>query len=98
MRSWTKLMRSTVVSILCNLETSDLKVPMMRSPRSLFDSYDRRAVLRMGAAGLIGLAAPRRLIAADRLRINVVNTSGNTNLMIASLLKQEGMFDQLELV
>jgi ABC-type nitrate/sulfonate/bicarbonate transport system substrate-binding protein len=51
----------------------------------------------VGAAAAVISITPRRLIAADRLRVNVVNTSGNTNLVIASLLKQEGLFDQFEL-
>ena len=40
---------------------------------------------------------PRPLIAADRVKINLVNTSGNTNLVLAALLKQERIFDQLGL-
>src|SRR3979409_299521 len=58
---------------------------------------DRRSVLRTGAAAAFSLATPRSLLAADRLKINVVNTSGNTNIVVATLLKQEGIFEQLGL-
>ena len=57
----------------------------------------RRDVLRGGAVAALGLITPRRLTAADRLKINVVNTSGNTNVVLATLLKQEGIFEQLGL-
>jgi ABC-type nitrate/sulfonate/bicarbonate transport system substrate-binding protein len=56
---------------------------------------ERRNLLRAGAAAAFSLFAPRSLMAADRLRINVINTSGNTNVVLATLLKQEGMFEQL---
>jgi ABC-type nitrate/sulfonate/bicarbonate transport system substrate-binding protein len=36
-------------------------------------------------------------MAADRLAVNVVNTAGNTNMVLAALLKQEGIFEQLGL-
>jgi ABC-type nitrate/sulfonate/bicarbonate transport system substrate-binding protein len=52
-------------------------------------------VLRAGATVAVGLTTPPPLIAAERLKINVVNTSGNTNLVLAALLKQEGFFEQL---
>src|SRR4029077_8047761 len=58
---------------------------------------DRRDVLRGGAVGALGLITPRPLLAADRLKINVVNTSGHTNVVLATLLKQEGIFEQLGL-
>jgi ABC-type nitrate/sulfonate/bicarbonate transport system substrate-binding protein len=58
---------------------------------------DRRDVLRAGAVAAFGLIAPRPMMAADRLRINIVNTSGNTNVVLATLLKQEGIFEQLGL-
>jgi ABC-type nitrate/sulfonate/bicarbonate transport system substrate-binding protein len=58
----------------------------------------RRELLRAGvAAAAFGLIVPRPLMAADRVKINLVNTSGNTNLVLAALLRQEGMFDQLGL-
>ena len=58
---------------------------------------DRRGVLRAGAVAAFGLIAPRPLTAADRFKISVVNTSGNTNIVLATLLKQEGIFEQLGL-
>jgi NitT/TauT family transport system substrate-binding protein len=58
---------------------------------------DRREVLSAWAAASFGLIAPRPLQAADRLKINVVNTSGNTNVVLATLLRQEGIFEQLGL-
>jgi ABC-type nitrate/sulfonate/bicarbonate transport system substrate-binding protein len=58
---------------------------------------DRRDVLCAGAAAAFSLVAPRPLIAADRLKVNIVNTSGNTNVVLAALLKQEGIFEQLGL-
>jgi NitT/TauT family transport system substrate-binding protein len=72
---------------------------MIRSgERQSCDSgLDRRDVLRAGAAAVFSLIAPRRLMAADPLKINVVNTSGNTNVVLATLLKQEGIFDRLGL-
>jgi ABC-type nitrate/sulfonate/bicarbonate transport system substrate-binding protein len=73
---------------------------MIRSaePRSCDSSgLDRRAVLGGGAAATFGLLTPRPLMAADRFKINVVNTSGNTNLVLAAFLKQEGFFEQLGL-
>jgi ABC-type nitrate/sulfonate/bicarbonate transport system substrate-binding protein len=66
--------------------------PSGKGPR-----LDRRAVLSAGVAASLGLLAPRPLTAAERLRINVVNTSGNTNVVLATLLKQEGIFEQLGL-
>jgi NitT/TauT family transport system substrate-binding protein len=57
----------------------------------------RRAVLRAGTAAALALMTPRRLMAADRLPINIVNTSGNTNVVLATMLKQEGIFEQLGL-
>jgi ABC-type nitrate/sulfonate/bicarbonate transport system substrate-binding protein len=68
-----------------------------QSGKGLNSRLDRREVLSAGAAASLGMLAPRRLKAADRLRIKVVNTSGNTNLVLAALLKQEGMFQQLGL-
>ncbi len=73
---------------------------MIRSAASgqrLDSRLDRREVLSAGAAASFGLIAPRPLHAADRLKINVVNTSGNTNVVLATLLKQEGLFEQLGL-
>jgi ABC-type nitrate/sulfonate/bicarbonate transport system substrate-binding protein len=72
---------------------------MIRSgERQSCDSgLDRRDVLRAGTAAVFSLIAPRRLMAADPLKINVVNTSGNTNVVLATLLKQEGIFDRLGL-
>jgi ABC-type nitrate/sulfonate/bicarbonate transport system substrate-binding protein len=58
---------------------------------------DRRAVLHAGAAAALSLAAPRSLRAAERLRVNMITTSGNTNMVLTTLLKQEGMFDELGL-
>ena len=68
-----------------------------RSCKLLGSRFDRRDVLRAGASAAFGLTAPRSLMAADRIRINVVNTSGNTNVVLATLLKQEGIFEQLGL-
>jgi ABC-type nitrate/sulfonate/bicarbonate transport system substrate-binding protein len=65
--------------------------------KELRSGLRRREVLRAGAAATFGLFMPRPLMAADRVKINLVNTSGNTNLVLAALLKQEGMFDQLGL-
>jgi ABC-type nitrate/sulfonate/bicarbonate transport system substrate-binding protein len=59
--------------------------------------FDRREVLRAAAVAACGLIAPRPLMAADRQRINIVNTSGNTNVVLATLLRQEGIFEQLGL-
>jgi ABC-type nitrate/sulfonate/bicarbonate transport system substrate-binding protein len=56
--------------------------------------FARRDVLCAGAAAAFGLIAPQASRAADRLKINIVNTSGNTNLVLAALLKQEGFFEQ----
>jgi ABC-type nitrate/sulfonate/bicarbonate transport system substrate-binding protein len=73
---------------------------MIRSAASglrLDSRLDRRGVLSAGVAASFGLIAPRPLRAADRLKINVVNTSGNTNVVLATLLKQEGIFEQLGL-
>jgi ABC-type nitrate/sulfonate/bicarbonate transport system substrate-binding protein len=67
------------------------------SGKGLNSRLDRRAVLRAGVAASLGMLAPRPLTAADRLKINVVNTSGNTNVVLATLLKQEGIFEQLGL-
>jgi ABC-type nitrate/sulfonate/bicarbonate transport system substrate-binding protein len=58
---------------------------------------DRRDVLCAGAAATLGLIAPRPATAAERLSINLVNTSGNTNMVLAALLRQEGIFEQLGL-
>ena len=55
----------------------------------------RRAFAQALAAS-IGVAG-KIAHAADRLKINVVNTSGNTNVVLATLLKQEGIFEQLGL-
>ena len=52
---------------------------------------------RAGAVAALGLIAPRPLLAADRLKINLVNTAGNTNVVLATLLKQEGIFEELGL-
>jgi ABC-type nitrate/sulfonate/bicarbonate transport system substrate-binding protein len=60
-------------------------------------SLDRRGVLRAGAAAAFSLATPASPWAADRLKINVVNTSGGTNIVLATLLKQEGIFEQVGL-
>ncbi len=68
-----------------------------QSCKRLGSRLDRREVLRTGAAAAFGLITPRPLMAADRLRINIVNTSGNTNVVLATLLKQEGIFEQLGL-
>jgi ABC-type nitrate/sulfonate/bicarbonate transport system substrate-binding protein len=57
----------------------------------------RRDVLCGGAASAFGLFAPRPLRAADRLKINIVNTAGNTNVVLATVLKQEGFFEDLNL-
>src|SRR5262249_2500354 len=57
----------------------------------------RRELLRAGVAAAFGVLMPRPLMAADRVKINLVNTSGNTNLVLATLLKQEGIFEQLGL-
>jgi len=73
---------------------------MIRSAASgqrLDSRLDRREVLSAGAAASFGLIAPRPLQAAEALKINVVNTSGNTNVVLATLLKQEGIFEQLGL-
>jgi ABC-type nitrate/sulfonate/bicarbonate transport system substrate-binding protein len=72
-------------------------IPLAPSGKGLSSRLDRRAVLSAGAAASLGLLAPRPLRAADRLKINVVNTSGNTNVVLATLLKQEGIFDELGL-
>jgi ABC-type nitrate/sulfonate/bicarbonate transport system substrate-binding protein len=58
---------------------------------------DRRGVLRAGAGGALAAITPRQLLAADRLGISILNTSGNTNLVLATLLKQEGIFEALAL-
>jgi len=68
-----------------------------QSCKRLGSRLDRREVLRTGAAAAFGLITPRPLMADDRLRINIVNTSGNTNVVLATLLKQEGIFEQLGL-
>ena len=69
-----------------------------RQPSEHLDSrLGRRDVLRAGAAAAFALITPRSLMAADRLKINVVNTSGNTNVVLATVLKQEGIFEQLGL-
>jgi len=73
---------------------------MIRSAASgqrLDSRLDRREVLSAGAAASFGLIAPAPLQAAEALKINVVNTSGNTNVVLATLLKQEGIFEQLGL-
>src|SRR5262249_26560496 len=67
------------------------------SCRELHPSLRRREILRAGVVAAAGLMMPRPLMAADRVNINLVNASGNTNLVLAALLKQEGMFDQLGL-
>jgi NitT/TauT family transport system substrate-binding protein len=66
-----------------------------QAPRQVSSHLNRRTVLRAGAAAAVGLMTPRPLLAADPLKINVVNTSGNTNLVLAAMLKQEGFFTQL---
>ena len=53
---------------------------------------NRREVIRAGAAAACAVIAPRRLAAAARHAINIVNTSGNTNMVLATLLKQQGLF------
>jgi NitT/TauT family transport system substrate-binding protein len=58
---------------------------------------DRRDVLCVGVGAALATITPRRVMAADRLAINIVNTSGNTNLVLAALLKQEGIFEGLAL-
>src|SRR5215467_11316562 len=68
-----------------------------KSYKELHSRLPRREVLRFGAAAALGLFMPQPLLAADRLKINLVNTSGNTNLVLAALLKQEGVFEQLGL-
>jgi ABC-type nitrate/sulfonate/bicarbonate transport system substrate-binding protein len=68
-----------------------------RSRKLLGARPERRDILRAGAAAAFGLSRPALLLAADRLRINVVNTSGNTNVVLATLLQQEGIFEQLGL-
>ena len=68
-----------------------------RSYRKLYPSLRRREVLRAGAAAAASLVMPRSLLAADRVKINLVNTSGNTNLVLAALLRQEGIFERLGL-
>ena len=68
-----------------------------QSLRELHSNLRRRDVLRAGAAAALGVMMPRPLMAADRLKINLVNTSGNTNLVLAALLRQEGIFEQLGL-
>jgi ABC-type nitrate/sulfonate/bicarbonate transport system substrate-binding protein len=67
------------------------------SRKRLGSRLDRRDLLRAGAAAACGLVAPRPLAAAEAIKINVVNTSGNTNVVLATLLKQEGIFEQLGL-
>lgn len=68
-----------------------------QSCKELDTGFRRREVLRAGAAAAATLIMPRPLMAADRLKINLVNTSGNTNLVLAAFLKQEGIFEQLGL-
>jgi NitT/TauT family transport system substrate-binding protein len=68
-----------------------------QSYKELRSSFRRREVLRAGAAVAASLFMPRPLMAADRVKINLVNTSGNTNLVLAAFLKQEGIFEQLGL-
>jgi ABC-type nitrate/sulfonate/bicarbonate transport system substrate-binding protein len=61
-------------------------------------SVERRRVLGLGAAAAaVGLTGLRPTRAADRLAVNVVNTSGNTNMVLATLLKQQGIFEQVGL-
>jgi ABC-type nitrate/sulfonate/bicarbonate transport system substrate-binding protein len=69
-----------------------------RSSRRQDARLGRRDVLRGGAAAAaFGLVAPSPLRAADRLKINIVNTAGNTNVVLATVLKQEGFFEDLGL-
>src|SRR5215468_4171799 len=68
-----------------------------QSCKRLHSRLRRREVLSAGAAAALSLLMPRPLMAADRVKINLVNTSGNTNLVLAALLKQEGIFEQLGL-
>jgi ABC-type nitrate/sulfonate/bicarbonate transport system substrate-binding protein len=58
---------------------------------------DRRDFLHAGAAAVWAMLTPRRLTAAEGLKINIVNTAGNPNRVLAALLKQEGFFEQLGL-
>jgi ABC-type nitrate/sulfonate/bicarbonate transport system substrate-binding protein len=59
---------------------------------------ERRRVLGLGAAAAaVGLTGLRSARAADRLAVNVVNTSGNTNMVLATMLKQQGIFEQVGL-
>jgi ABC-type nitrate/sulfonate/bicarbonate transport system substrate-binding protein len=68
-----------------------------RSSNAKRTRLGRRDVLCGGAASAFGLFAPRPLRAADRLKINIVNTAGNTNVVLATVLKQEGFFEDLNL-
>jgi len=86
---WIQRHCSNGVAMIASTERQSLSKP--------HSSVNRRHVLRAGAAAAAALIMPRPLMAADRVKINLVNTSGNTNLVLAALLKQEGIFEQLGL-
>lgn len=68
---------------------------------TLTKSPNRRGVLRAGALMGLSLAtgAPRsaRAQGAARRKINIVNTSGGTNLVLAALMRQQGIFEEFGL-
>ncbi len=60
----------------------------------------RRNVLQMGALGGLGLVIGSRRSAraqGSKLKLNIVNTSGGTNLVLAALMRQQGSFEQVGL-